>query len=238
MLRFFFRKKNSQTDNLELRTFILKKLGYRPNDISLFKKALTHKSYSNAIKGLKSNERLEYLGDRVIDLIVAEYLFQKFPKKDEGDLTKIKSKIVSRKMLSEIGAKMALLNHILYSKSRSINTQTLEGNAFEALIGALYLDSGYDNTQKIFKQHIINKYIDIEKVMQNEIDFKSTLLIWGQKNKLPVQFNLLENASKENNYLYVINVSINQETWGLGRGKNKKQAEQNASKETLELLGL
>ncbi len=237
-MRFFFKKKTQPTENLELSTFLLKRLGYRPKNVKLFEKAFTHKSYSNTKQGVKSNERLEYLGDRVIDLIVADYLFQKFPNKNEGDLTKIKSKIVSRKMLSELGAKMTLLNYILYSKNRSINTQTLEGNAFEALIGALYLDAGYEETRKIFKQYIIKKYINLEKVMNEESDFKSTLLIWGQKNKLPIQFNLLEKASKQNNYTYVINVSINSEIWGLGKGKNKKEAEQKASRETLELLGI
>jgi len=237
-LRFFFKKKTHPSENIELSTFLLKRLGHRPKNIKLFEKAFTHKSYSNTKSGVKSNERLEYLGDRVIDLIVADYLFEKFPKKNEGDLTKIKSKIVSRKMLSELGAKIALLNHIKYSKNRSINTPTLEGNAFEALIGALYLDAGYETTKKLFKQYIINKYIDLDKVMKEESDFKSTLLIWGQKNKLPVKFNMLENASKHNNYIYVINVLINNETWGLGKGKNKKEAEQNASRETLELLGL
>lgn len=238
ILRFFFKKKTQSSENLELSTFLLKRLGYRPKNIKLFKKAFTHKSYSNTKKGVKSNERLEYLGDRVIDLIVADFLFEKFPNKDEGKLTKVKSKIVSRKMLSELGAKMTLLNHILYSKNRSINTQTLEGNAFEALIGALYLDTGYEETKKIFMQYIFRKHINLDKVMKEESDFKSTLLIWGQKNKLPVKYNLLEEANKQNNYTYVINVSINKETWGIGKGKNKKEAEQNASRETLELLGL
>lgn len=237
-MRFFFKKKKQHSENLDLSTFLLKRLGYRPKNIKLFEKAFTHKSYSNTKKGVKSNERLEYLGDRVIDLIVADFLFEKFPKKDEGQLTKIKSKIVSRRMLSELGAKMTLLNHILYSKNRSINTQTIEGNAFEALIGALYLDAGYKETKRIFKQYIFRKYINLEKIMNEESDFKSTLLIWGQKNKLPVKFNLLENANKQNNYMYVINVSINKEVWGLGKGKNKKEAEQNASRETLELLGV
>ncbi len=237
-MRFFFKKKTQHSKNIELSTFLLKKLGYRPKNIKLFEKAFTHKSYSNTKKNVKSNERLEYLGDRVIDLIVAHFLFENFPQKNEGELTKIKSKIVSRKMLSELGAKMTLLNYILYSKNRSINTQTLEGNAFEALIGALYLDAGYKETERIFKQYVIRKYIDLNKVMAEESDFKSALLIWGQKNKLPIKFNLLESANKKNNYLYVINVSINDKEWGLGKGKNKKEAEQNASKETLELLGI
>ena len=237
-MRFFFFKKKSTSDNLELSTFLLKKLGYRPKNIQLFIKAFTHKSFSNSVVGGKSNERLEYLGDRVIDLIVAQHLFEKFPKKNEGELTKIKSKIVSRKMLSSIGYKMNLLNHIRYSSTRSINTATLEGNAFEALIGALYLDSDFHTTQIIFKNYIINKYIDLKKVMEEEIDFKSTILIWCQKNKLPIEFKMVEDAKKSNQYLYKIIVTINGKDWGMGAGKNKKEAEQNAAKETIELIGV
>ena len=218
--------------------FLLKKLGYRPKNIQLFVKAFTHKSFSNNVKGVKSNERLEYLGDRVIDLIVAQFLFEKFPNKDEGELTKVKSKIVSRKMLSTIGSEMNLLNYIRYSAMRSINTSTLEGNAFEALIGALYLDSNFDITQKIFNNFIIRKYVDIKKVMEEEIDFKSTILIWCQKNKLPIKFNIKEDAIKGNNYMYKVIISINGKDWGIGKGKNKKEAEQNAAKETIDLIGV
>ena len=236
-MRGFFFKKKSSSDNLELSTFLLKKLGYRPKNIQLFIKAFTHKSYSNSVEGVKSNERLEYLGDRVIDLIVAQFLYEKFPEKDEGDLTKIKSKIVSRKMLSQIGSKMNLLNHIRYSSTRSINTATLEGNAFEALIGALYLDSDFNTTQKLFSSYVIRKHIDLKKVMEEEIDFKSTILIWCQKNKLPIKFNMTENAKKSNNYRYKIVITINGKEWGIGVAKNKKEAEQIAAKETMDLIG-
>lgn len=237
-MRGFFSKKKSSEDNLKLSTFLLKKLGYRPNNVQLFIKAFTHKSFSNNLDGVKSNERLEYLGDRVIDLIVAQYLFEKFPNKNEGELTKVKSKIVSRKMLSTIGAQMNLIEHIRYSSTRSINTDTLEGNAFEALIGALYLDSDFISTQKIFNNHIIRKYVDLKKLMAEEIDFKSTILIWCQKNKLPIKFEVKEEAKKNNDYLYKIIITINKKDWGIGRGKNKKEAEQNAAKETIELIGV
>ena len=237
MFSFFFKKKSSE-DNLQLSKFLLKKLGYRPNDIQLFIKAFTHKSFSNNVKGVKSNERLEYLGDRVIDLIVAQFLFEKYPNKDEGELTKVKSKIVSRKMLSAIGAKMKILVHIRYSTTRSINTATLEGNAFEALIGALYLDSDFDTTQKIFNNFILNKYVDLKKVLEEEIDFKSTILIWCQKNKLLIKFKIKEEATKSNSYMYKVVISINGKDWGIGKGKNKKEAEQNAAKETIELIGV
>ena len=237
MSGFFFKKKSTPI-NLKLSKFLLKNLGYRPNNIQFFTKAFTHKSYSNNLEGVKSNERLEYLGDRVIDLIVAQFLFEKFPNKDEGQLTKIKSKIVSRKMLSTIGSEMNLIEYIRYSSTRSINTSTLEGNAFEALIGALYLDGGFESTQKIFNNYIIRNFIDLKKVMEEEIDFKSTLLIWCQKNKLPIKFNVVEEALKSNDYMYKVLISINGKHWGIGRGKNKKVAEQLASKESIDLIGV
>ena len=224
MLKLFSRKKSSK-ENLELGTFLLKKLGYRPNNIQLFEKSFMHKSHSNSVANLESNERLEYLGDRVLDLIVAQYLFERFPKKDEGELTKLKSKIVSRKMLGAIGQKMGLINHIKYSASRSINIATLEGNAFEALIGALYLDSNFETTQKVFINHILRKHIDVNKVIRENVDFKSTILIWCQKNKLPIDFILKEEASKQNSHQYKVIVKINHKDWGIGTGKNKKEAE-------------
>jgi len=236
LFSFFFKKKKPV--DVDFQSFLLKKVGYRPKNMELFSLAFTHKSYSNLLENEESNERLEYLGDRVIDLIVAEFLFEKFPKKEEGELTKIKSKIVNRKTLSMVGAEMNLIQYIRYAKNRSINIQTLEGNAFEALIGALYLDSGYDKTKSIFNDYIIRNYIDLNKIMEEEIDFKSTLLIWCQKNKLTIDFEVIEDATKENNFEYNVQIIINKKEWGIGKGKSKKEAEQNASRETLELLGL
>ena len=237
MLRLFLKNKRNEGD-LELVSFIIKKLGYRPKNLSLFEQALTHKSYSNTKNNVESNERLEYLGDTVIDLIVAEYLYEKFPSKDEGFLTKVKAKIVNRNMLSSIGEELELAQQIKYKTGRSIRIATIEGNALEALIGALYLDSDYETTRKIFTTRIIRTYINLNEVLEQEIDFKSALLIWGQKNKLSVSFDIDEEASKENDYQYTASVIINEKKWGLGKGQSKKEAEQHASNETLGLLGV
>lgn len=234
---FFLSKKRSKSD-LALISFILKKFGYRPKNLKLFTSALTHKSYSNTKDDVESNERLEYLGDTVIDLIVAEFLFDKFPEKDEGFLTKVKAKIVNRNMLSVIGAEIGLAEHLRYKTGRSIRIATIEGNAFEAIIGAIYLDSNYEITRKVFNTRIIRNYINLNEVLEQEIDFKSALLIWGQKNKLKIEFRILEDASKENNYQYTACVVINEKRWGLGKGQSKKEAEQHASNETLGLLGV
>ena len=236
-MQLFRRKKKSQ-GNLELVSFLLKKFGYRPKKLELFEQALTHKSYSNTKSNVESNERLEYLGDTVIDLIVAEYLFEKFPDKDEGFLTKVKAKIVNRKMLSSIGGELELEKLIRYKTGRSIRIATIEGNAFEALIGALYLDSDYETSKKIFNQRIIRNYLNLNEVLEQEIDFKSALLIWGQRNKLQIKFQITDEASKENNFQYTSCVIINNKKWGIGKGQSKKEAEQHASNETLGLLGV
>lgn len=219
-------------------SFVVKNLGYRPKDHQLFVEAFTHKSYSNTRDDVESNERLEYLGDCVIDLIVAQFLFEKFPDRDEGYLTKIKSKIVNRKMLSYIGGELSLRKHIKYKTGRSIRLETLEGNALEAIVGAIYLDSDFRTAQKVFNSQILRKYVDLNQVLQQEIDFKSTLLIWGQKNKLKVEFKVAEEASKENGFMYTSQVVIDSKEWGMGKGKSKKEAEQHASQETLSLLGV
>jgi ribonuclease III len=235
LLGFLSRKKKK--GDLKLNAFLVKNLGYRPKEQLLFVKAMTHKSFSNTKDDVKSNERLEYLGDTVIDLIVAQYLFEKFPEKDEGYLTKVKSKIVNRKMLSYIGGELELKKYIRYKTGRSIRIETLEGNALEALIGAVYLDSNFETAQRIFNKSILNKYVDFTSVLEQEIDFKSTLLIWGQKNKLAVKFEIVDEACKENNFTYTSRVVIQDKEWGMGKGKSKKEAEQHASHETLSLLG-
>lgn len=236
-IRLFFSKKKDTSDH-RLVQYLEKKLNYRPKNINLFVKALTHKSYSNTRENVESNERLEYLGDTVIDLIVAQYLYEKFPKKDEGYLTKVKAKIVNRKMLAYIGGEMELANYIRYRKGRSIRIQTIEGNALEALIGAVYLDSNFETVKSIFENYIIKRYINFKEVLSQEMDFKSLLLIWGQKNKFNISFEITDQATKENNFTYTAVVIINKKEWGMGKGSSKKEAEQQASNETMTLLGL
>ncbi|WP_051568343.1 ribonuclease III [Crocinitomix catalasitica] len=234
--KFFSKSKNSEFQ--ELNKFVTKKFSYKPKDIQLFATAFTHKSYSNSRENVESNERLEYLGDTVIDLIVAQYLFEKFPEEDEGYLTKVKSKIVNRKMLASIGGEIGLVDHLRYRTGRSIKIETIEGNALEAIIGAMYLDSNFEKTKAVFEKCIIKRYINFTVVLEQEIDFKSQLLIWGQKNKFNISFEIIDDASKENNFIYTAIVIVNENKWGQGKGTSKKEAEQQASNETMTLLGL
>lgn len=235
-LKFSLFPRKRTEDELELIRFILQRFGYRPNDLSFFHQAITHKSLSSATEDT-SNERLEFLGDAILDAVIAEFLYQRFPSEDEGYLTKIKSKVVSRKTLAEIAESMGLRNVIRYHKGRSINLATIEGNAFEALMGAIYLDGGYEAVKKSVQHHIFRKYLDLNRVLEEEIDFKSKLFIWSQKKHLKLDFVVLSEENVGGNWQYSVIVMINDTNYGRGSGASKKLAEQAAAKETLELMG-
>jgi ribonuclease-3 len=231
----FFRRKKSD-EELKLSLFILKRFGYRPQELSSFFLALKHKSLSHNSEN-DSNERLEFLGDAILDAVMAEYFFERFPDADEGQLTKLKSRVVNRKTLSEIGEAMQLKEVLQYQKGRSINMSTLEGNAFEALIGAIYLDGGFEAARKAIRNYVLTKYIDLNRVLEEDIDFKSKLYMWCQKRKLKLHFASSEKPSKNGQLHYTILVQINGTPYGKSNSFSKKNAEQLAAKETLILMG-
>ena len=238
MFKKLFRKEEQRSkEELELISFVLKKFAYRPQNISYFVTAITHKSLANNDTITYSNERLEYLGDAILDAVIAELLYLRFPNEDEGYLTKIKSKVVSRKTLSEIAEALDLKSIIRYHKGRTINLSTLEGNAFEAMIGAIYLDGGFEAVKKTINHHIFRKYADLNKILEEEIDFKSKLFIWCQKSHLNLDFIVIKEENIQGNWQYEIEVLINEKAYGRGIGNSKKSAEQAASKETLVLVG-
>ena len=234
LLPFFGKKKTKE--ELEISDFVLRKFGYSIKNHYYFKKALTHKSVANQ-NGELSNERLEFLGDAILDSVIAEYVFIKFPDEDEGYLTKIKSKVVSRRTLGKIASEMELSSLMRYSKTRSIKIETIEGNAFEALIGAIYLDGGYGKTKQSINNHVFKKYVNFNQILEEEIDFKSKLYIWGQKNKLPIEFSVIKEENNGSAWHYVVAALINTKQFGMGSGSSKKIAEQVAAKETMDLLG-
>jgi ribonuclease-3 len=232
---FFFKRKTKQEK--ELSAFILKRFGYSPKNISHFVQAVTHKSLSNNSESESSNERLEFLGDSILDAVIAEYVYERFPDDDEGYLTKIKSKLVSRKTLSTIGEEMELREIIRYQRGRTINLNTLEGNAFEAIMGAIYLDNGYEAVKKSINKHVFKNYVDLNRVLEEEIDFKSKLFIWSQKNQFKLEFLVVTEENNGGNWSYTVLTTVNGKSYGRGAGTSKKMAEQAASKETLELIG-
>jgi len=161
----------------------------------------------------------------------------KFPENDEGYLTKLKSKIVNRKTLSDIGEQMEIRQILNYNKSRSINIPSLEGNAFEAIIGAIYLDGGYEKAKISLNNYVFRKFINFNRLLEEEIDFKSKLFIWCQRKKLNLEFTVVKEHHENGQWNYEIKVIINHKEFGRGIGLSKKSAEQEAAKETLQLIG-
>lgn len=237
IIRFFKRNFTKNEDDRKIVNFVKTKFGVKIKKLELYNKAFTHKSYISIDENVKFNERLEFLGDAILDAVIADYLFIKFPDKDEGFLTKLKAKLVSRNNLSKLANDLHILPLIRYKKSSSIKTDTIAGNAFEALIGALYLDIGYDKTKKAIENHLLKYYINIDRILSEEIDFKSKLLIWSQRNRHEIDFVIVDEKNYGNRWEYTAEVVIDEKGWGRGLGSSKKAAEQKASKETLILLG-
>ena len=213
-----------------------------PGNLSLYKLAFRHKSVAQNIKkGVKnSNERLEFLGDAVLGSVVAEVLFKLYPFEDEGFLTELRSKIVSRVNLNQLARKLGFEQLIEYD-NRMLNSArqgSLLGDAFEALIGAVYLDKGYDFTRNFLVNHIIKSHIDIHKLEQTETNFKSKLIEWCQRHSKDIAFDLINNQEGENLKLFTIQALVDGEAMGLGKEFSKKNAEKLAAEKACETLGI
>lgn len=220
-----------------LSEFIHNDFGFYPINISLYQLAFTHKSASeNSVGSYKlSNERLEYLGDAVLSTVVADYLFRLFPTKSEGFLTEMRSRIVSRASLNKLSQKLGFEQVIHYSHDAHSNFKSMGGNAFEAFVGALYLDRGYNFTKYILINRIIKVHIDLEQVEQTDVNFKSKLLEWSQKERHQVAFNN-NNEKNSREKLYHITVTIDGEEYGKGADYSIKGAEQLAAEKTWQML--
>jgi len=217
-------------------------LGFVPGNLSLYRLAFRHKSVAQNIKkGVKnSNERLEFLGDAVLGSVVAEVLFKLYPYEDEGFLTELRSKIVSRVNLNQLARKLGFEKLIEYdSRIMGQSRQgSLLGDAFEALIGAVYLDKGYDFTKNFLINHIIKSHIDIHTLEQTETNFKSKLIEWCQRHSKDISFDLVNNSDGENIKLFTVHASVDGEIMGLGKEFSKKNAEKLAAEKACETLGI
>jgi len=212
--------------------------GFFPGNIQLYQIALTHKSASLSLPdgSTINNERLEYLGDAILGAIIADYLYLRFPNNNEGFLTQLRSKIVKRKQLNKLAFKIGMSPLLILDTRQHQHKENILGNAFEALIGAMYLDKGYYKTRKFVIYKILERHLDLEKLARKESDFKSRIIEWAQKNKKEITFVTEECPGKIDELMFVSQVMIIDEELGKGTGHSKKDAEQKAAKEALEKI--
>lgn len=214
-------------------------LGFYPHNIQLYEQALLHKS--SAVRSdegrLLNNERLEFLGDAILDAIVADIVYKHFNGKREGFLTNTRSKIVQRETLNKLAVEIGLDKLIKYSSRSSSHNSYMYGNAFEAFIGAIYLDRGYKYCKLFLEEKIIAPFIDLDKLSRKEVNFKSKLIEWSQKNKMEVSFELIEQfLDKESNPVFQTEVRIESIPAGTGSGYSKKESQQNAAQMALKKI--
>lgn len=219
-------------------SYVIKNIfGFYPGNISIYKLAFRHKSASSELKnGFKiNNERLEFLGDAVLSAVVADFLFKKFPFKDEGFLTELRSKIVSRAQLNKLSEKLGLQKLIQSTDSITFN-RSIYGDAFEAFIGALYIDKGYRFTSKIILDRIIKYHLNIDEIEATEVNFKSRLIEIAQREKKTIEFVVVEEVGFGYQKYYVVNALLDNEVVGQGKDSGIKKAEQNASEDAINKL--
>lgn len=225
-IRLFFRK------DKESYLCFYQILGFYPRNINIYEQALLHKSTSvRSEKGRPlNNERLEFLGDAILDAIIGDIVYKHFEGKREGFLTNTRSKIVQRETLNKLAVEIGLDKLIKYSARSSSHNSYMYGNAFEAFIGAIYLDQGYERCKRFIEKRIINRYIDLDKLSRKEVNFKSKLIEWSQKNKMEISFELIEQFfDTESNPVFQTEVRVEGLPAGTGIGYSKKESQQNAA---------
>jgi ribonuclease III len=232
---FLFRKRENVLYLLDKREFnsrLKKILGFSPGNLKLYEIAFIHRSATFTLPDGKkvNNERLEFLGDAILDAILSDYLFEKFPDANEGFMTKIRSRIVNRDVLNQLAVSMGI-NKILISNVNSIHpTKNLYGDALEALIGSVFIDKGFKKTKKLFINNVLNKYLDLNVIVNTDSDYKSLVFEWVQKHKS----NLIFTYNEEYDFnlkrsVFSTTLIIDKEELGEGHGDSKKEAEQEAA---------
>ena len=229
ILRFFRQQYNLYfSENKDLVRRLYRVTGLVPNSVALYALAMQHSSASNKLT--ENNERLELLGDSVIDLVIADHLFKHFPYKPEGFLTEMRAKLVSRGMLNDIAIRMGLKELIIRKASEAdFHKSSIAGNALEALVGAIYLDLGYRAAHRFLLLKMIQPFIDLDEMVRTTVNFKSKLLEWCQKRQKKLQFKLVSEHREKNKWVYTMAAIIDGEKVGRGSESSKKRAEQLAA---------
>lgn len=220
----------------EFYLFLKDLIGTYPNNLKLYDLAFLHKSASviDSQGNLANNERLEFLGDAVLSAVIADFLYNRFPQEDEGFLTKTRSKLVNRAFLTKLTNDMGLSVFIDSNTTKKIDSSHIYGDALEALIGAIYLDKGYHAAKYFITKKILSNFVDLNEIEQNDLNFKSQLIEWSQKNKKTLEFDTTEEfneKSKQPKFTAV--VVVDNHKLGYGTGTSKKEAHQNAARKAL-----
>jgi ribonuclease III len=232
VLREFLEYRKLSKTNKEFKKKLREILGFYPADLSLYQVALTHKSASYTLNGEKvNNERLEFLGDSILDAVISDYLYKTYPNEREGFLTEMRSKIVNGEKLRELAVQIKLDQFVVQKNSMVTTSSRIFEDAFEALIGAIYIDKGYWKVYDFISEKIIETHIDLKQLENVNQNYKSQLIEWSQKTKNPIEFS----SSNEIDDLQLFSsvVIFNDSVIGIGKGSSKKEAEQNAAHEAL-----
>lgn len=232
-LKNFFQKHSGSSFKKELKNV----LGFKPGNLTLFKTALTHRSIREGSD--ENNERLEYLGDAILSALIADYLFKRYPYKEEGYLTEMRSKMVNRQQLNDIAIRMGLKKITLYNKiDGSLKVSQIFGNTLEALVGAIYLDHGYKKVSKWVLDRIILPHMFMDDLENLEINHKNKLYGWANKNGKVLEFETLNEKLENGRRLFTVAAVVDGRNIAEGKAFNKKDASQIAAQVAVDKLGI
>ncbi len=229
------------TEDKRLVAAIERIVGSKPFNLSLYKLSIIHSSIAKADKGYKeSNDRLEYLGDAVLGLVTAEYLFKKYPYKPEGFLTEIRARIVNRESLNNLAKKIGIGQIVSYNDNRrhALAYKSLLGDTLEALVGAVYLDRGYSFCRWFIIKKLLTPHYDIDLLVKNDFNYKSKIIEWAHRENKEVKFEILEVKGYNHHKEFVAQVIVDNEPVGKGAGYSKKRAEQDAAEKSCAILNI
>ncbi|MBK0404898.1 ribonuclease III [Adhaeribacter sp. BT258] len=215
--------------------------GLEPQNVRLYRTALTHTSVLKQTSAGRheTNERLEFLGDAILGAVVAEFLYKKFPYKQEGFLTEIRSRIVNREMLNSVAIRIGLNTLVKTDQgANNFRYKSINGNALEALVGAIYLDKGYKTTRRFILDVLVKPHIDVHTLVTTTANFKSKLIEWAQSQNKAIRFEIVNVKPQGNVTEFTSEVFLNDEPVALGHGHSKKRAEQAAAEKALQSLDI
>jgi ribonuclease-3 len=241
LIRLVQRIKLFSSPRKEFYLFLKNLIGFYPQKLAFYDIAFTHRSASRTDSqgNVVNNERLEYLGDAILGAVIADFLYNRFPHEDEGFLTKMRSKLVNRAILTSLTYEMGLIHFIDSNAASAIEKSHIYGDVLEALIGAIYIDKGYVAAKYFITKRILPKYVDLHQLEQLDLNFKSRLIEWSQKNKRDVKFDTVEEYPEgARQPRFISKVEIDNKFVGRGSGTSKKESQQNAAREALRKMNI